>query len=62
MSTDVLGNALTLQEERSAGAVNDFVEGFIASESRAVNVLAAAEHDASPIVQGYAAAVHMFAE
>jgi tetratricopeptide (TPR) repeat protein len=62
MSTDVLGNALTLDHERSLAAVNDFVEGFIASEARAVHVLAAAGSDTSPIVQAYAAAVHMFAE
>jgi hypothetical protein len=62
MWTDSLGNALTLDDERSAAAVNDFVEGFIANEARAVNVLGAAEDDASPIVQAYAAAVHMFAE
>jgi hypothetical protein len=62
MSTDVLGNAVTLHDERSLGAVDDFVEGFIASEARAVNVLAAAGSDASPIVQAYAAVVHMFAE
>jgi hypothetical protein len=62
MWTDSLGNALTLEDGRSATAVNDFVEGFIASEARAVNVLGVAENDPSPIVQGYAAAVHMFAE
>ena len=62
MSTDVLGNRVTLHDKSSLGAVDDFVEGFIASEARAVNVLAAAERDESPIVQAYAAAVHMFAE
>jgi hypothetical protein len=62
MWTDSLGNPLTLQDAGSMAAVNDFVEGFIASESRASNVLAAAETDASAIVSAYAAAVHMFAE
>jgi len=62
MWTDSLGNPLTLDSGDNLAAVNDFVEGFIASEARAVNILGAAEHDASPIVQGYAAAVHMFAE
>ena len=62
MWTDSLGNALTLEHGRSVVAVNEFVDGFIASEARAVNVLAAAEQDASPIVQAYAAAGHMFAE
>jgi hypothetical protein len=62
MWTDSLGNSLTLESGESLGAVDDFVEGFIASEARAVNILGAAEHDSSPIVQAYAAAVHMFAE
>jgi hypothetical protein len=62
MWTDSLGNPITLENTETIGAVNDFVEGFIASEARAVNIVAAAEHDASPIVQACAAAVHMFAE
>jgi len=62
MWTDCLGNAATLENETSLAALNDFVEGFIASEARAVNVVQAAAHDASPIVQACAAAVHMFAE
>ncbi len=62
MSTDCLGNSITLQGEASLAALNDFVEGFIASEARAVNIVAAAAHDSSPIVQACAAAVHMFAE
>ncbi|WP_298931451.1 tetratricopeptide repeat protein [uncultured Ramlibacter sp.] len=62
MWTDSLGNPLTLQGAASLPALNDFVEGFIASEARAADILAAAQHDGSPMVQGYAAAVHMFAE
>lgn len=62
MWTDCLGNAATLEGEAGLAALNDFVEGFIASEARAVNILAAADHDPSPIVQACAAAVHMFAE
>lgn len=62
MWTDVLGNEVTLDGAGALQALNDFVEGFIASEARAVNILQAAEGDGSPIVQGYAAAVHMFAE
>ena len=62
MSTDCLGNAVTLGSEAGLSALNDFVEGFIASEARVVNILAAAESDASPLVQAGAAAVHMFAE
>ena len=62
MWTDPLGNAVTLGDPASLAAVADFVEGFIASEARAVNILAAAQDDDSAIVQAYAAAVHMFAE
>jgi tetratricopeptide (TPR) repeat protein len=61
MSTDLLGNPLTLADEGSLGAVDDFVEGFIASEARAANILQA-QQDTSPIVQAYCAALHMFAE
>jgi hypothetical protein len=60
--TDCLGNDVTLENPGSLGALNDFVEGFIASEARAVNILPAAAEDTSAIVQACAAAVHMFAE
>ena len=59
--TDSLGNPLTLQVTGSAGCVDDFVEGFIACEARAANVLQACD-DPSAIVQAYCAALHMFAE
>ena len=61
MSTDALGNPVSLHDAASLGPLNDFVEGFIASEARAVNVLQAQE-DASPLVQACCAALHMFAE
>lgn len=61
MSTDALGNPVTLQDAASLAPLNDFVEGFIASEARAVNVLQAAG-DPSAIVQATCAALHMFAE
>ncbi len=62
MSTDALGNPVTLELGSVAlPALDDFVQGFIASEARAVNVLSAAD-DPSPIVQASVAAVHMFAE
>ena len=59
--TDSLGNPITLHDAASVAALNDFVEGFIACEARAVNVLNAAA-DTSPIVQASCAALHMFAE
>ena len=58
---DSLGNPITLSEPASLRAVNDFVEGFIACEARAADVLAAAE-DHSPLVQAYCATLHLFAE
>ena len=39
MWTDALGNPVTLEAgDSSLAALNDFVEGFIASEARAINV------------------------
>ena len=61
MSTDALGNAVTLRHEASLAPLNAFVEGFIASEAKAADILQAQE-DPSPMVQGYCAALHMFAE
>ena len=60
-TTDSLGNPVTLHDTGSLAALNDFVEGFIACEARAVNVLNVAA-DTSPIVQACCAALHMFAE
>ncbi|AEG94452.1 tetratricopeptide repeat protein [Ramlibacter tataouinensis] len=62
MWTDALGNAVTLDSGAALSAVDDFALGFIASEARAANVLAAAQADGSPLLQAYAAAVHLFAE
>jgi hypothetical protein len=62
MHADALGNPVTLDGGgASLALLNDFVEGFIASEARAVNVLQA-QDDPSPIVQASIAAVHLFAE
>ena len=61
MWTDVLGNGLTLRDGASLAGVQDFVEGFLASEARVTNILQA-QRDESPIVQAYCAALHMFAE
>ena len=41
MSTDALGNATTVDDPASLAALNDFVEGFIASEARAAHILQA---------------------
>lgn len=62
MQTDSLNNPITLQHEASLPLLNDFVEGFISSQARAVNLLQLALTDHSPIVQSYCAALHLFAE
>lgn len=61
MSTDSLGNALTLEGGAALGPLNAFVEGFIACEARAADILQA-QDDPAPLVQAYCAALHMFAE
>ena len=59
--SDNLGNPVTLDDPAALTAIDAFVEGFISCESRAADVLAAAE-DRSPLVQAYCAALHMFSE
>ncbi len=59
---DLLGNEIHVADAASVAALDDFVGGFIACEARVTNVLAAAEHDDSVIVQACAAALQMFAE
>jgi hypothetical protein len=62
MLADSLGNPVTLRDAASLARVDDFVQGFIASEARAVRLLEIAGQDHSAIVQAYAAALQMFAE
>ncbi len=62
MTTDSLGNPVTLAHADSLPALNDFVEGLIASEARVADVLRAASHEEGPLLQAYCAALHMFAE
>ncbi|WP_431110647.1 tetratricopeptide repeat protein [Variovorax paradoxus] len=59
---DSFGNPLTLDSAASLPLVEDFVMGFVSSEARAVNLLALADGDSSPIVQAYCATLHLFAE
>ncbi|HEX2543624.1 MAG TPA: tetratricopeptide repeat protein [Ramlibacter sp.] len=61
MWTDAFGNRVTLDGPASLAALNDFVEGFLASEARAANILQA-QDDPAAIVQACCAALHMFAE
>ena len=62
MTSDSLGNPVTLYEPTHLSVLNDFVEGLIACEARVIAPLAVAETDHSPLLQAYAAALHMFAE
>lgn len=59
---DSLGNAVTLRDAASLGHVDDFVQGLLRYEPRAVRLLEIADADGSAIVQAYAAALQMFAE
>lgn len=59
---DPLGNAIRVQREASVAAVGGFVEGFLRYTPRIVEVLAAAEHDDSLIVQTLAAVLWLFSE
>ena len=59
---DSLGNPVTLQDPDSLAALNDFVEGVMACEARAVNVLKLASTDGAALPQAYGAALQLFAE
>ena len=62
MHTDALGNPVMLSDPSSLAPLDDFVMGFISTESRAANLLSIADDDMSPMVQAYAATLHLFAE
>ncbi|MCO5125430.1 MAG: tetratricopeptide repeat protein [Rhizobacter sp.] len=62
MTADPFGNEIHVADEASVAVVDDFIGGFVACEARVVNILGAAEHDDSVIVQACAAALHLFAE
>ena len=59
---DSLGNPVTLQNPASLAALNDFVEGVLACEARALNVLQLAATDGAALPQAYCAALQLFAE
>ena len=62
LHADSFGNPLTLDDAASLPLIEDFVMGFVSTEARAVNLLALAGSDASPMVQAYCATLHLFAE
>jgi len=63
MTTDFLGNPLSSTREETAAAIDDFVHGFLAYETKAVNVLGAADADpGDALANAYAAFLWMFSE
>ena len=59
---DPLGNAIRVQRPDSVAALAGFVDGLLGYRRCILDVLAAAEHDHSLIVQACAAALWMFSE
>ena len=63
MRVDYLGNPVTVSTDASLAAVNDFVDGFLAYETRAANVLSAADADpASALLNVYAGVLWLLLE
>ena len=63
MKQDWLGNPVTVDSDATLAGVNDFIEGFLAYENKASNILRAA--DEAPdncIANAYAALFYMFLE
>ncbi len=63
MQQDTLGNAVSAMRDATLGAVDDFIEGYLAYETRAEGILAAA--DAEPectLANVYAGLLWMFLE
>jgi tetratricopeptide (TPR) repeat protein len=63
MRVDFLGNPVSVTTDASLAAVNDFVDGFLAYETRAASVLAAADADpASTLLNAYAGLLWLLLE
>jgi tetratricopeptide (TPR) repeat protein len=63
MRVDFLGNPVSVATDASLAAVNDFVDGFLAYETRAAGVLAAADADpASALLNAYAGMLWLLLE
>jgi tetratricopeptide (TPR) repeat protein len=62
MRVDSLGNPVTLDDAAHLDRVDDFVQGLLRYEPRAVRLLEIAGEESGAIVQAYAAALQMFAE
>ena len=59
--TDLYGNPVSC-DAAALPYINDFAEGFASCEMRVLRLLEIAEHDPSPLVQTWCAALHLFAE
>ncbi|MGC1301242.1 MAG: tetratricopeptide repeat protein, partial [Caulobacteraceae bacterium] len=63
MHRDLLGNPVSTDTDAALAGVNDFVEGILAYETRAVRVLAAADADPTAcLTNAYAAVLHLLIE
>ena len=63
MQRDYLGNPLTAQSESTRMAIDDFIEGYLAYETRAERVLAAADAEPSScLANAYAGMLWMLLE
>lgn len=63
MRVDSLGNPVTVSSDAALAAVNDFVEGFLAYETRAAGVIAAADADpAAALLNAYAGMLWLLLE
>lgn len=59
---DALGNPVHLGDPSGLDTLNAFAQGFLVSETRALDVMGLAARDDAPIVQACAAALRMFGE
>lgn len=63
MYQDWLGNAVTAERPETVQGIDDFVHGFVAYETKAVNILPAADNDPGcALANAYAAMLYMFME
>ncbi|MFA7670307.1 MAG: tetratricopeptide repeat protein [Burkholderiaceae bacterium] len=63
MRKDWLGNIVTTDSDATLAAVNDFIEGFLAYETKAANVAKAADEDPDCcLANAYTALCYMFME
>lgn len=63
MRQDFLGNPVSVDDDKTLAGIDDFIEGFLAYERRAENILAAADADPGCcLAQCYAGLLWMFLE